>query len=158
MRNEYVTGFLFDDKCKLVALVLKETPEWMKGKYTGVGGKLKHSYSGFGSETPMECMHRECWEEYRWHFEWKQFAMLHGNKNRDGAPFAVHMFKAFHQAPALILPTHLTTEGGIMERIDVLPIWQVRPTNSIPNVPWLIQMALSIHHDTVASFNIEETY
>jgi 8-oxo-dGTP pyrophosphatase MutT (NUDIX family) len=55
--TRYVAGFLFDPKGELVLLIEKKRPEWMAGKWNGVGGRI-----GAG-ETPLQAMARKGEEE-----------------------------------------------------------------------------------------------
>ncbi len=55
--TDYVVGFLFDRKRKLVVLIEKKRPEWQIGFLNGVGGHVEFS------ETPAEAMEREFEEE-----------------------------------------------------------------------------------------------
>lgn len=61
--NDYCLGFVFASDC--VALIHKARPEWMKGKYNGIGGKLKSAFHppfGWEVEASGLAMARE-WEE-----------------------------------------------------------------------------------------------
>lgn len=69
---QYVCGFLFAPQWNQVALIHKTRPEWQKGKYNGVGGKIEvldtttdanQVYRTFRPETPHEAMVREFEEE-----------------------------------------------------------------------------------------------
>jgi len=55
--KEYVVGFIFDEFKERVLLILKERPEWQKGKYNGIGGLIEEK------ETGKMAMTRECKEE-----------------------------------------------------------------------------------------------
>ncbi len=55
--KEYVIGFVFDEFKEQVLLILKERPEWQKGKYNGLGGLIEEN------ESPKQAMIRECKEE-----------------------------------------------------------------------------------------------
>lgn len=62
----YVCGFLFNPMEKSVALVLKQKPEWQKGKLNGVGGKIE------SNEDASHAMIREFHEETGVHItRWK---------------------------------------------------------------------------------------
>ena len=54
---QYVLGFAFNETKEKVALIKKLKPDWQKGKFNGVGGKLEPE------ELPMEAMVREFKEE-----------------------------------------------------------------------------------------------
>ena len=55
--KEGVVGFLFNPTCDKVWMIKKNKPAWMKGKWNGVGGKLKIG------EKPLDGMRREFYEE-----------------------------------------------------------------------------------------------
>ncbi|QDJ96452.1 putative NUDIX hydrolase [Xanthomonas phage Xoo-sp13] len=54
----YVCGFAFDYDMKKVALVLKNRPKFLAGKYNGLGGKIEDT-----DNSPNEAMAREFAEE-----------------------------------------------------------------------------------------------
>jgi 8-oxo-dGTP diphosphatase len=54
---EYVLGFRFNEHKTQVVLIEKLKPEWQKGKYNGIGGKIETN------ETPIKAMVREFKEE-----------------------------------------------------------------------------------------------
>lgn len=56
MKTQYVVGFAFD-AYGAVALINKQKPEWMKGRWNGIGGKIEPG------ETPQAAMQREFKEE-----------------------------------------------------------------------------------------------
>jgi 8-oxo-dGTP diphosphatase len=53
----YSAGFLFSKDYKQVLLIKKEKPDWQRGLYNGVGGKVEPG------ETELNCMIREFEEE-----------------------------------------------------------------------------------------------
>lgn len=53
----YVAGFMFSPDFENVILIEKKKPEWQKGKYNGIGGKIEQG------ETPIDAMVREFEEE-----------------------------------------------------------------------------------------------
>ena len=55
-RKNYVIGLIFDDKNRIL-LINKLRPDWQKGYYNGIGGKVE------GNETFMKAMIRETKEE-----------------------------------------------------------------------------------------------
>jgi len=50
-----VVGFCFTLNQQLVVLILKNKPEWQRGKLNGVGGKIKIDTD----ESPLDAMVRE---------------------------------------------------------------------------------------------------
>lgn len=57
MVKKYVLGFAFNSRRDKVVLVKKDRPEWQKGFFNGVGGKLEKF------ETASDAMSREFEEE-----------------------------------------------------------------------------------------------
>lgn len=56
MQGEFVLGFAFDLQHR-VALICKERPDWQKGKWNGIGGRIEPT------ELPHAAMRREFREE-----------------------------------------------------------------------------------------------
>lgn len=54
---QQVVGFVFDRTYPSVVLIRKNHPDYQKGKWNGVGGKVNEG------ETPVQAMARECKEE-----------------------------------------------------------------------------------------------
>lgn len=94
---EYVAGFLFSEDGEYVALVEKQKPEWQKGKYNAIGGKIEAGISGK---------------------DWK-----------------VYFFRAFSDK------VH-DVETMETETICVFHNEELYELNKIPNLNWLIPMAL----------------
>ena len=57
MRKHYVLGLVFNDISTRILLIEKLRPDWQKGRWNGIGGKID------GDETPSEAMLRESKEE-----------------------------------------------------------------------------------------------
>lgn len=55
--EQYVLGFAFDRDKKNVVLIEKQKPNWQRGLYNGVGGKINFE------ESPLDAMYREFKEE-----------------------------------------------------------------------------------------------
>jgi 8-oxo-dGTP diphosphatase len=135
--RRYVVGFLFDVEHQQVALVKKLRPEWQKGRWNGVGGRIE------GQETALEAMRREFQEEagllvVPWHF----FCELRdrGLPSQDPGAFRLNCFTATH-------PDFATIQTKTDEEIrawDVAEVRAARPGTFIANVPWLVSMALSV--------------
>ncbi len=143
--TNYVLGFLFDPKLEAVVLIEKRRPGWQAGKHNGVGGKIE------GGEVPHEAMVREFREETGLDIpEWKQFATLPSPT----ADFVLNVFFAI--SPDYDKVTSITDEEVVVWEIDSIELWR---DNFIPNVRWLIQMALSFTKgERATAFTITETY
>lgn len=126
--KKYVCGFLFSPDGKKVVLVRKNKPEWQKGLLNGVGGKVEEFDFG-----PLAAMQREFEEETTVYIEdWMLFHTIRG----DG--WEVDFFRAFEQD----IYDVSTPEDG--EQIDIYS--SLGCPGCIPNLYWLIPMALDPHH------------
>lgn len=136
--TEYVAGFLFDGD--RVALVVKNRPEWQKGKMNGIGGHIEPG------ETPEQAMAREFVEETGYkapeRLYWKRFAEL------SGPDYRVYFFYEYGNHSLLQQPTD--------EAIVSVPIDSITVLDSIPNLTWLIPLALSMNFDRANLFKIQE--
>lgn len=157
MRN-YVCGFIFDKSLENVLLMKKNRPDWQEGYLNGIGGKIESTIDIDGRaaldvpEFPLDAMIRECNEETSLNvLNWNEFCTLSG----DG--FRVHFFHAIDDGI-------LSAEARTDEELRVCNLKYLLPFNAhaatLPNVRWLIQMALS-HiegNDVATRFEIKEIY
>jgi len=120
--ERYVVGFLFDGD--RVLLIRKERPAWQAGRLNGVGGHIEEG------ESPHEAMTREFREEAGLETdEWVGYARLH----RPG-DYEVFFFVARRKEGEEVSQK---TEEGLE--------WHVAsslPDDVIPNLKWLVPMAL----------------
>lgn len=135
--TEYVAGFLFDLDFNRVALIKKVRPVWQYGKLNAIGGKIELG------ETPLAAMVREFKEETDMLVEdWYEYVVL------SGEGFVVHFFYAI--TPSFIVRT-MTDEVVDVYRVDGIP-----SLKTIPNLKWLIPMAMTMHEETAAAFTVQE--
>ena len=135
---EYVVGFLFNTQRNLVVLIRKQRPDWMAGKWNGLGGKIE------AGETPAAAMRREFLEEAGLEINsWEQYAVL------TGEGFRVFFFRAF--SPQAFEVRSRTDEMVLMFSVDAY-----HRQNLVTNAAWLIPMALSMDADKAAQFSIAE--
>lgn len=119
---DYVVGFMFSPDGDRVALIRKTKPAWQAGLLNGIGGKIEPS------ETPMEAMEREFYEEAGV----RTLGWCHFGKGW-GPDFKVHFFTRRGDLDEL----RTTTE----EKIEIItPIVATR-TDVVPNLRWIIPMA-----------------
>lgn len=129
---QYVAGFLFSPDKTQVALIRKSKPEWQAGKLNGVGGKIEDW------ECAADAMVREFREETGAEVQnWRLFATLEG---RIAAPWKVYFFTAIGN-PILKSITD--------EPVDWYPVSYLAQLDLIPNLRWLIPLAL----DDSTAFN-----
>jgi 8-oxo-dGTP pyrophosphatase MutT (NUDIX family) len=128
----YVCGFLFSDDQNYVALIMKNHPGWQRQRYNGIGGHVNESE---GLEAAME---REFYEEAGVAIDsWRRFCTLLGEG------FEVVFFVAYGDV------TKVRSETD--ERVVIFNVHNL-PPNCLPNVPWLIAMALSFSRGEHADY------
>lgn len=128
--TEYVAGFMFLESAQTITQVLlirKNRPTWQAGRWNGIGGHVEDG------ESINEAMRREFREEVGIDYLcWEKFASL-----QVGQSARVHFFKA-----VVDIVTFISFKSMTDEVVDSFRIKQM-PENIIPNLSWLIPMALS---------------
>lgn len=121
---QYSLGFLFTDNKKEVLLIQKRKPQWQAGLLNGVGGRVEEG------ESPLVAMVREFKEEAGLNIlTWHQFCTMNFEK------CSVVCFKA--ELPVRMKPKSMTRE--LIQWCSVAGLVHA-PT--IPNIPWLVHLAL----------------
>lgn len=137
-KSHYVAGFLFSPDKRFVVLIRKNKPDYLKGYLNGVGGKIEDG------ESEHDAMVREFAEETGLRIpQWNKFCALKG-KN-----FHVVFFYAYDKDYRKIKST--TSEPVGVYGVDWCP-------TVLPNVNWLVPMALSMENDKAESFEVAEIY
>lgn len=134
MAKEYVLGFAFSHDRKDIILIQKQKPEWQKGKYNGVGGKIEESDS-----CPLEAMIREFLEETGVDTspeDWSLYATMTFNDDIMGGKAIVHCFRMFSN----FIYGCKSMEIEQIRNISVEDELHLYPV--IDNLPILIPMAL----------------
>jgi 8-oxo-dGTP diphosphatase len=135
--TKYVLGFSFSEDHEHVLLIKKDHPEWQKGKFNGVGGKLNEQDE---YENAYEAMVREFSEETGLQTtpqDWEIFCTM---KGEDWFVYCLHSYSDdIHNAK------QLESEEPIV--VPVKEISQLATSDGcIPNLAWLIPMALINDH------------
>lgn len=122
--EQYVLGFLFSLDATKVALIAKQKPQWQKGLWNGIGGKMEALDGSF-----QFSMTREFREETGVEIDYWDYCMVHNYSN-----CYLHIFRAFS-----------TKINDIKKQDDEVEIPQVfnlseLPENVIPNLNWIIPM------------------
>lgn len=135
----YVAGFLFDDQ-RHVALIRKLAgPSCLLGKLNAIGGKIEPG------EHPHEAMAREFAEETGLHVsDWIKVVVL------SGPGFEVTFFRAFTTPEFLSEVRTMEKEPVAVYSTDPLP------QDVVPNVRWLVPMALTTEASHVSSYEVQE--
>lgn len=99
MTKNYVLGFAFSRDGEEVVLIIKQKPDWQKGKLNGIGGKIEPE-----DESPLHAMIREFKEETGVDTTerigdalhgWNHFGTMIFTKDIMGGSANVYLFKMF---------------------------------------------------------------
>lgn len=126
--TRYVVGFQFDADEHSVLLLRKLHPTWQRGKCNGVGGHVEEG------ESFYEAMVREGLEETGQTLEWEMFAQLRG----DG-----WVMGCFRGNDSGLVTWGQNDVGEGLERWLVQNVVDGMSVTTIPNLRWLVPMALS---------------
>lgn len=124
----YTIGIYFDTTLTNVALILKNRPDWQKGRYNCIGGHIEKD------ELPIECVVREFNEECGINTnnqDWHHIGCVN-NENL----YKVEVFTAIQK------DIHGHTETMTDEEVCWFAINKL-PENIITNLKWLIPYALN---------------
>lgn len=147
--KQYVLGFAFSEDREYVTLIRKNRPEWQAGKFNGVGGKVELN------EALKDAMIREFREETSvYATAWDQFLVLSGGTKDDN--FVVYCYRTFLPQKSFFLSKSVTDEEVGLLRVEQITSDIKFPL--IPNLRWIIPMALSMDEDRTSTFFIEEAY
>lgn len=126
----YVCGFAFSGDDATVWLIQKQRPDWQKGLLNGIGGHIEPG------EAPEKAMEREFYEEAGIVLsDWKCFAIIRGNE-ADGEPWEVQFYWTE-------IPEGMKPEAKTDEPLQEVAIFELQDAHTVPNVQWLIPMALN---------------
>lgn len=122
--KSFTLGFIFDPELKRVALIEKQRPDWQRGHYNGVGGKIEPG------ETSIACIVREVREESgltTTEGDWTHVASLSADD------WAMDVYAHVHAGAAEDIRT-LTDEQVSWHEVRSLP------ELALTNVPWLVHL------------------
>jgi 8-oxo-dGTP diphosphatase len=138
--EQFVVGFLFEVDGNRVLLIEKKRPDWQRERLNGVGGRVEDG------EDPYAAMRREFTEEAGVEVsDWYRFALLNDRRG-----WSIHFFSAFNSTA--FDAAHPMTDEALRRFF----VWQRDHLPVIPNLRWLIPMALSINADGARGFLITE--
>lgn len=128
--TSYSMGFCFDDVREHVLLMKKTKPEWQAGFLNAPGGTIE------ANESPLECMTREFEEETGIYMDetlWCNFLRLMGDD------FNLWVFYTYRATMSDKVPFECDEGTTCLVNVqDVLSGGE----RTIPNLPWMIGMAL----------------
>lgn len=135
---EYVLGFVFDTDGRFL-LLRKDRPEWMAGKWNGVGGKIEED------EAPQTAMSRECSEETGLHIapeHWDRFAVITDKS------CIIHCYRVKLTPEDLSKASTMETEEVYIASDTGATAKMLSEDGHMPNLLWLIAMAMTKPADT----------
>ena len=128
----YVIGFLFAPRYERVVLIEKRKPAWQAGLLNGVGGKIEPG------ETPEEAIARECAEECGVALPAHGWSLIATELAAGGIGDG--------RRPTLYFLKVMSARAGTAHTCEAEKILLVEPhylpRNVIPNVRWLVPLAL----------------
>ena len=126
--QQYVAGFMFDEKKEIVAVVEKRRPAWQAGKLNAIGGKIEPG------ESSVDAMVREFQEETGvattredWRFE---FSIRDTDYK-----YIVYFYSSFSD----LVHYARTIEE---EQIYLFTVKDFPYEDALPNLRWMVPMVL----------------
>lgn len=139
--TRYVVGFLHDGR--RVALVAKNRPSWQVGKLNGIGGHIE------GNEQSRYAMSREFSEEAGVEIPAKAWNYLLRLRCEDAL---IYFYS--HKVPSSTLDLVSTKTD---EEILIVPLHDLTNTPLIPNLQWIIPLAV-YEHDEYLPIMVDERF
>ncbi len=137
--KKYTLGFAFDKKGEKVVLIEKTKPEFLKGLWNGVGGKIEDIDS-----TPLDGMIREFWEETGTHMpNWTEAFFIDNSMNN----YQMWVYYTFDDRV-------YECKTVIEERVALISIKHLDLYKLSFNVQWFIQFALTSSNTFKLPINI----
>lgn len=139
--TSYVLGFAFDEAKQNVVLIRKNKPEWQKGKWNGVGGKVEIG------ENYEDAMVREFKEETGVEtsiYDWTRYMYMCGEG------WEVNVFYSVDNR-------YDVSKTSTEELVERWRVDQVPHMNAISNLSWLIPMAIN-HSESSGLIEAQSRY
>lgn len=130
MKVNYVAGFMFNEDKSQVALIRKKRPSWQAGLLNGIGGKIEDN------ERTTDAICREFFEETGFlttNDDWKPFTQLVSVTDDWQVTF-------YYSNLCKDLTSELKTTTD--EVIEIINLKDLDSQKIIPNLLWLVRMAL----------------
>ena len=125
-KTKYCLGFAFNEKLTDVLLIEKQKPDWQKGKFNGIGGKIE------GDELPINAMVREFQEEtglFVPSHQWRYVVKM------EGEDWIVYAYTCKTDD---VFEANTETD----EMVTLIGLDSLDKYNLISNLYWLIEMCL----------------
>lgn len=145
MHKNYSLGFMFSEDKTKVLLILKDRPEWQRGKLNGIGGKEEiDDYNSGMKDDYRFTQSREFKEETgidTYVDDWELFCIIKGTETTEkvgtvaGSTYSIYCYKAFSDK----VYNAKTIESKVPLLINS---WEVGQYITLPHVNWLVPMAL----------------
>ena len=138
--NNFVLGFAFNKDFREVLLILKNKPEWQKGLYNGIGGKIEDF------ESPEEAMVREFREESNIDTKvenWKRVCQMGDYTTWGCEVFTtvldnINNYKNLTEEKCLVCVIRNCDDIKNINKINL-------PSNCIENLKWLIPLCIDCY-------------
>lgn len=152
---EYVDGFYFSHDLKFVLLIRKAKPEWQRGKLNGIGGKI--DYIDGRLESPNLAMIREFYEETGISTtitDWTKFCVLSCKSSR----IYFYALQSEYLTGADLLQFVGLAKDADPSNPEIIEVRAVGYLGGayIPNLDWLIPMAINRLTNLDGSFDVLE--
>lgn len=138
--KKYVLGLLFTQDLSQLVLIKKLNPTWQKGYYNGIGGKIE------AGESSVRAMVREFKEETGVDIlaeMWTRFAKIH-------RPNIYDVDVYFARSNLALNAKTVEQEQVVLVKVNNLP------AKLIPNLKWLIPLALDEQADFSKVVEVQE--
>lgn len=144
MKKYYVAGFMFSPDLENVVLIEKEKPEWQKGRYNAIGGKIEKG------ETPLQAMVREFEEEafiQTKQSDWKNLCLIGDDK------YEVYFFYCTFDR----WRDYLTREDEEIFHVLIMDLHSISH-KLIDNLNWLIPLCIDKAKNYSGNIRTTEIY
>lgn len=127
--DKYVLGFIICEDEDFVLLMRKKRPNWQRGKFNGVGGKIEDD------EGPTGAMIREGREEIGIEPTWRYAGQVYETD--------IFQLNIFETRMPLGEMTSIRAQED--EPVEIFPIKQLPEITTIENISWIVNLLVDSH-------------